>query len=136
MNKPSGLARRAFAWYNGKARACESGRAGFHPPASPFLPGLTPLRPAQWRGSAGRCARGSRRRRVNWKLELLRAPGPPSLSSYLVSPEVKQQILGRIREGIPIKQLAEEHGMKPQAIYAWLGKGVTAPPTFLEFHPL
>lgn len=55
-----------------------------------------------------------------------------SKPKYPVAPDVKKQILERVKEGIPVKQLAEEHGLKPQVIYAWLAKGATAPPTFLE----
>lgn len=59
-----------------------------------------------------------------------------SKPKYPVPPEVRKQILERIKEGVPIKQLAEEHRIKPQAIYAWLGKGATAPPTFIELGKL
>lgn len=55
-----------------------------------------------------------------------------SKPKYPIAPEVKKQILERVKEGIPVKQLAEEHGISPQSIYAWLGKGATAPPSFLE----
>lgn len=50
-----------------------------------------------------------------------------------VSKEVKEQILKRIKEdGIPVAQVAEEHGLKPRLIYQWISKGVTAPPSILE----
>jgi transposase-like protein len=51
---------------------------------------------------------------------------------YPVAPEVKKQILERVKEGVPVKQLAAEHGISTQSIYAWLGKGAMAPPAFLE----
>lgn len=50
-----------------------------------------------------------------------------------VSKEVKEQILKRIRDdGIPVAQIAQEHGLKPRLIYQWISKGVTAPPSILE----
>ncbi|HVY67889.1 MAG TPA: transposase [Patescibacteria group bacterium] len=50
-----------------------------------------------------------------------------------VSKEVKEQILKRIRDdGIPVAQIAGEHGLKPRIIYSWLGKSVTDRPSILE----
>lgn len=50
-----------------------------------------------------------------------------------VSKEVKEQILKRIKDdGIPVAQIAQEHGLKPKLIYQWISKGVTAPPSILE----
>lgn len=50
-----------------------------------------------------------------------------------VSADVKEQILKRIKEdGVPVRQLAEEHGLKPRTIYQWISKKVTAPPSILE----
>jgi len=52
---------------------------------------------------------------------------------YLVSKEVKEQILKRVKEdGVPIAQLAEEHGLKSHTIYQWISRTVTAPPSILE----
>ena len=51
----------------------------------------------------------------------------------MVSKEVKEQILKRIKEdGLPVAQVAEEHGIKPRLIYQWIARGVTAPPSILE----
>lgn len=51
----------------------------------------------------------------------------------LVSKEVKEQILKRIRdEGLPVAQVASEHGLHPKTIYGWLGKNVTGSPSILE----
>lgn len=51
----------------------------------------------------------------------------------LVSQEVRDQILKRIREeGVSVAQAAEEHGIKSRVIYQWISKGVTAPPSILE----
>jgi len=50
-----------------------------------------------------------------------------------VSKEVKEQILKRIKDdGMPVAQVAEEHGLKPRLIYSWISKGITAPPSILE----
>ena len=52
---------------------------------------------------------------------------------YKVSPEVKQQILKRIKEeGVSVTQAAEEHGLSTATIYGWIAKGVTAPPSVIE----
>ncbi len=52
---------------------------------------------------------------------------------YKVSPEVKQQILKRVKEeGVSVSQAAEEHGLSTQTIYGWIAKGVTAPPSVIE----
>ncbi len=56
---------------------------------------------------------------------------------YKVSPEVKTQILKRIKEeGVSVTQAAEEHGLSTQTIYGWIAKGVTAPPSVLELSRL
>ena len=50
-----------------------------------------------------------------------------------VSPEVKEQIIKRIKdEGVPVAQVAEEHGIRPRLIYQWISRGLTAPPSVLE----
>lgn len=55
----------------------------------------------------------------------------------VVSQEVKDQILKRIKEdGIPVSQVAQEHGIKPKVIYNWISRGVTAPPSILEISRL
>lgn len=51
----------------------------------------------------------------------------------VVSKEVKEQILKRIKEdGLPVAQIAEEHGIKPRLIYQWISRGVSSPPSILE----
>lgn len=50
-----------------------------------------------------------------------------------VSKDVKEQILKRIKEdGLPVAQVAEEHGLKPRVIYQWIKRQVVAPPSILE----
>lgn len=51
----------------------------------------------------------------------------------IVSADVKQQILERIKnDGIPIIQIAQEHGLNTKTIYNWLGKGIKGQPTWME----
>jgi transposase-like protein len=50
-----------------------------------------------------------------------------------VSPEIKEQIIKRIKdEGIPVAQVAQEHGLKSRVIYQWISRGIQAPPSVLE----
>ncbi len=50
-----------------------------------------------------------------------------------ISREVKQQILKRIKEeGIPVAQVAQEHGLSTKTIYRWVAGGITSPPSILE----
>lgn len=54
-----------------------------------------------------------------------------------VSKEVREQILKRIRDdGIPVAQIASEHGLAPKAIYHWLSKGLNKQPSILEMSKL
>lgn len=51
----------------------------------------------------------------------------------VVSADVKQQILNRIKnDGVPIAQIAQEHGISQKSIYNWLAKGVEGQPTWME----
>jgi len=53
--------------------------------------------------------------------------------TYRIAPEIKEQILKRIKEeGTPVSQAAKEHGLNPATVYNWLGKGVTGSPTIGE----
>ncbi len=54
-----------------------------------------------------------------------------------VAKEIKDQILKRIKDdGIPVSQVAQEHGLRPKLIYGWIAKGVTANPSLLEISKL
>src|SRR3989338_536655 len=60
-----------------------------------------------------------------------------SKTNKYVSADIKKQILERLRsDGIPVAQLAEEHGLSGRTIYGWLSKGATAQPTWLELNKL
>lgn len=53
--------------------------------------------------------------------------------NYRIAPEVREQILKRIKEeGISVSQAAKEHGCSDATIYGWLGKGVKNAPTIGE----
>jgi len=55
----------------------------------------------------------------------------------VVSADIKQQILERIKnDGIPISQIAEEHGISNRVIYGWLSKGASSAPSWLELNKL
>lgn len=57
--------------------------------------------------------------------------------SFKISPEIKEQILKRVKEdGLPVSQIAEEHGISPNTIYAWLSGKVKAAPGWKEFSKL
>lgn len=50
-----------------------------------------------------------------------------------VSKEVREQIIKRIKdEGLPVSQVASEHGLQPRTIYAWIARKVTSQPSILE----
>ena len=52
---------------------------------------------------------------------------------HRVSREVREQILKRIKEeGIPVQQAADEHGVSTKTIYAWLTKGTSKNPSWME----
>jgi transposase-like protein len=57
--------------------------------------------------------------------------------SFKLSPEIKEQILKRVKEeGLPVSQIAEEHGISPNTIYGWLSDKVKAVPGWKEFSKL
>lgn len=44
---------------------------------------------------------------------------------HVIRPDVKAQILKRLKEdGVPVTQLAVEHGISTKTIYNWLSRGV------------
>jgi transposase-like protein len=53
--------------------------------------------------------------------------------NHRIAPEVKEQILRRIKEeGVPVVEAAKDAGIHPTGIYRWLGKGVTGVPALGE----
>jgi len=56
---------------------------------------------------------------------------------FRISPEVKDQILKRIKDGgISVIQAAEEHGVSTHTIYRWLTKGASSNPSWSEIAKL
>lgn len=56
---------------------------------------------------------------------------------HKVAPEVKKQILERVKLGDkPVSEIAQEHGVAANTIYGWLSKGVTAAPSWVEYNRL
>ena len=52
---------------------------------------------------------------------------------HRVAPEIREQILKRIKEeGIPVAVAAKDAGISDATIYSWLGKGVKSMPTIGE----
>ncbi len=53
--------------------------------------------------------------------------------AYRIAPEIKEQILKRIKEdGVSVSQAAQEHGVSEATIYGWLGRGLKNTPTIGE----
>ncbi|MBI2278935.1 MAG: helix-turn-helix domain-containing protein [Candidatus Brennerbacteria bacterium] len=53
--------------------------------------------------------------------------------THRIAPEVREQILKRIKEeGIPVAAAAKDAGISEATIYGWLGKGVKSAPTIGE----
>lgn len=56
-----------------------------------------------------------------------------SNKSHKISPEVKRDIVRRVKEdGIPVAQAAKEHGVHESSIYNWLGAGTEGAPSLTE----
>jgi transposase-like protein len=57
--------------------------------------------------------------------------------SYRVPPEVKADIIRRVKEeGVSVSQAAKDHGISTATIYAWLGTGAAGTPSWSEFSRL
>lgn len=53
--------------------------------------------------------------------------------AYRIAPEIKEQILNRIKnDGITVVQAAKEHGIAEGTIYAWIAKKTDGQPTLAE----
>ena len=50
------------------------------------------------------------------------------MKKYRIAPEIKEQILNRIKnEGVSVVQAAKDHGISNRTIYQWLGGNAEAP---------
>ena len=59
------------------------------------------------------------------------------MKKYKVAPDVREQIITRIREGsVTVQQAAKEHGVHETTVYGWLGTKVDGTPSILEFAKL
>ena len=55
------------------------------------------------------------------------------MKKHRVAPEVKEQIINRIKnDGVPVGEAAKEHGISEATIYGWIAKKVEGQPTFSE----
>lgn len=56
---------------------------------------------------------------------------------YRIAPEVKEQILKRIKEeGVSVAHAAKDHGVSEATIYTWLGAGASGAPSWAEIAKL
>jgi transposase-like protein len=56
---------------------------------------------------------------------------------YRISKEIKEQILGRIKnDGVSVSEAAEDHGISVQTIYKWLGATARSSVSLLEHNKL
>jgi transposase-like protein len=54
------------------------------------------------------------------------------MRKFKISPEVKEQIINRIKhDGVSVNDASKDHGVSIQSIYRWLGVGTHAP-TYAE----
>lgn len=56
------------------------------------------------------------------------------MAKYRIAPEVKEQILKRIKdEGVSVSQAAKDHGVSEATIYTWIAKKTEGAPTLSEY---
>ena len=56
---------------------------------------------------------------------------------YRISKEIKDQILGRIKnDGISVTEASEDHGVSVQTIYKWLGATAKSSVSLLEYNKI
>lgn len=55
------------------------------------------------------------------------------MKKHRIAPEMKAQIITRIKnDGIPVSQVAQEHGISENTIYGWIAKKIEGQPSFSE----
>lgn len=60
-----------------------------------------------------------------------------STKTHSIAPDVKEQILKRVKqEGIPVALAAKDHGIHESTIYNWLGAGAQGTPSWAEYAKL
>ena len=59
------------------------------------------------------------------------------MRKFKVAPDVREQIITRIKEGaVTVQQAAKEHGVHETTVYGWLGAKADSTPSILEFTKL
>lgn len=59
------------------------------------------------------------------------------MKKHRIAPEVKEQIINRIKnEGISVAQAAKDHGVGDATIYGWIGAKAQGGPSVLEIAKL
>lgn len=53
-----------------------------------------------------------------------------------IAKEVKDEVLEKIKSGIPVGEISEQYGISSKTIYTWLKKGVTEPVSIRELQKL
>lgn len=60
-----------------------------------------------------------------------------SKTSHSIAPDLKEQILKRVKEeGVPVALAAKDHGIHESTIYNWLGAGAQGAPSWTEYAKL
>ena len=55
------------------------------------------------------------------------------MKKYRIAPEVKEQIINRIKnEGVSVAEAARDAGVSDASVYTWLGKKVEGGPSVLD----
>jgi transposase-like protein len=55
------------------------------------------------------------------------------MKKHRIAPEVKEQIINRIKnEGVSVAQASKDHGVSDGTIYAWIGAKAQGTPSVLE----
>lgn len=55
------------------------------------------------------------------------------MKKYRIAPEIKEQILNRIKnDGVSVIDAAKEHGVSENTIYGWIAKKVDGNPSLSE----
>lgn len=56
------------------------------------------------------------------------------MKKYRIAPEVKEQIINRIKnDGVTVAQAAKDHGVSEATIYTWIGAKTEGGPSVMEF---
>ena len=55
------------------------------------------------------------------------------MKKYRIAPEIKEQVISRIRnDGITVVEAAKDHGISEATIYGWIAKKTEGQPTVSE----